>query len=187
MLKVAFVCAVACSSTTAAFAGERSVAPPGLHVLPTRAIPLRSTPPRTVPLRDKATVAQSSARTAAIFVLPTPKRAAYDLQARPALQQFEPVGYRPAEMTPVSPFALPEPRPLPAWQLTGRFPEVTARSGARYAVGEALANHRRVGPPRSALDAMLVLRIDGNGDSPAFRLDGGVAGAMWEAGNNPHQ
>ena len=91
-------------------------------------------------------------------------------------------GYDRPKSTSASPFALPEPQPQPAWQLTDKFAEVTARAGARYAVGDALADHRRVGPPRSAFDAMLVFRIDGNNDSPPLSVGGGVAGAMWKAG-----
>lgn len=59
---------------------------------------------------------------------------------------------------------------------------VTSDDGARYAVGELMANHRRTGPPRSALDAVLVLRIDGNRDSPPLSVGGGLAGVMWDAG-----
>ncbi|MHA6719371.1 hypothetical protein ACX40Y_07935 [Sphingomonas sp. RS6] len=69
----------------------------------------------------------------------------------------------------------------PAWRRDERR-LVTSDDGARYAVGEIMADHRRAGPPRSALDAMLVLRIDGNRDSPALSVGGGVAGAVWEAG-----
>lgn len=121
---------------------------------------------------------------ATTFVMPAARRSTYDLRTADASRPLAVAPDVRTGATPASPFALPEPRALPAWQLTGKSQEVTARAGARYAVGEALADHRRVGPPRSALDAMLVLRIDGRNDSPPLSLGGGVAGAMWKAGVN---
>lgn len=153
--------------------------------MPARAIPVRPAPVRStlsgeVPL-GRAVVAPAHARPSATFVLPAANRANYDLGAPVAVGHLSAAYDRP-QATTASPFALPEPRALPAWQLTSNFPEVTARAGARYAVGDALADHRRVGPPRSAFDAMLVFRIDGSNDSPPLSVGGGVAGAMWKAG-----
>lgn len=119
------------------------------------------------------------------FELPRRDRATpavYDLGAPSSARQVTAIGYTRPEATAVSPFALTETRPQPAWRLTAKFPEVTARAGARYAVGDTLADHRRAGPPRTALDAMLVFRIDGSNDTPALGVGGGVAGAMWKAG-----
>jgi len=188
MLKAMLVCAVACSSSMPAFAGERSVAPPGIRAIPHRVMPARAIPVRPIPARI-APAAESASASADVhkvstFVLPRRERAApavYDL-ATPSRSRLAPTGYSRVETTAVSPFALTEPQPQPAWQLTARSAEVTARAGARYAVGDALADHRRVGPRRSALDAMLVLRIDGSNDSPPLSVGGGVAGAMWKAG-----
>lgn len=184
MLKTIMFCAVAYSVSTPAFAGEKSVATPGIKVtasraIPVRPIPVRSTPAREVPL-GRAVVSSAHARPTTTFVLPAVNRTAYDLGA-PAAVRLQ-TGYDRPKSTPASPFALPEPQPQPAWQLTDKFSEVTARAGARYAVGDALADHRRVGPPRSAFDAMLVFRIDGSNDSPPLSVGGGVAGAMWKAG-----
>lgn len=189
MLKMVFACAIACSASMPAFAGERSVAPPifraiPLRAIPPRVIPIHPAPARSIPVRrlPRAAPFQLQVRTATTFVLPAANRAGYDLGAPPAAQHVVAAGYTRHESRPASAFAFPEPRPLPAWQLTGTFPEVTARAGGRYAVGEVLADHRRVGPPRSALDAMLVLRIDGAIDSAQLSVGGGVAGAMWKAG-----
>jgi hypothetical protein len=198
MLKLGFVCAVACSSSMTAFAGERSIAPSGIKVLaaramPSRAIPIRTVTARATPLRaaiplralPRAEAAPVPAHAAIRFVLPLAKRATYDIGAPSAPVALLATGYvRPATNT-ASAFALPQPQPQPAWRLTGKSPEVTARAGGRYAVGEGLADHRRVGPPRSALDAIFVLRIDGRDDSPPLSMRGGVVGAMWRAGTTP--
>jgi len=188
MLKAVFVCAVACSSSMPAFAGERSVAPPGIRAIPhrviaARAIPVRPIPARTVAVAETAS-ASANVHKVSTFELPRRDRAVpavYDLRA-PSEPNLTAAAYSPVKTTAASPFALTEPRPQPAWQLTSQSTEVTARAGARYAVGDALADHRRVGPRRSALDAMLVLRIDGSNDSPPLSVGGGVAGAMWKAG-----
>jgi hypothetical protein len=172
-----------------AFAGERSVAPPGLRAIPHRVIPARAIPVRPVPARI-VPAAEAGSGSAVIHKVSTfnlPRRdratpAVYDLGAPSAAAHLTAADYARPEITAVSPFALTDPRPQPAWRLTAKFPEVTARAGARYAVGDALADHRRVGPPRSALDAMLVFRIDGSNDSPPLSVGGGVAGAMWKAG-----
>ena len=180
MLKTILFCAVACSVSTPAFAGEKDVAPPGVKAQPNRAIPVRSMPSREVPL-GRAVVSTAHARPSTTFVLPVANRNAYDIGAPATAARIQTAYDRP-QSTPASPFALPEPQAQPAWRLTDKFAEVTARAGARYAVGDALADHRRVGPPRSAFDAMLVFRIDGSNDSPPLSVGGGVAGAMWKAG-----
>lgn len=188
MLKAMLVCAVACSTSMPAFAGERSVAPPGLRAIPHRVLPARAIPVRPVPARilpaAGAASASANIHKVSTFNLPRRDRAVpvYDLGAPSTAPHLTAAGYARPETAAASPFALTEPRPQPAWQLTAKFPEVTARAGARYAVGDALADHRRVGPPRSALDAMLVFRIDGRNDSPPLSVGGGVAGAMWKAG-----
>lgn len=191
MLRMVLGCAVACGASVPALAGERNVVPPGIKAIPARAVPLRVAPVRSIPAREvpvgKAAPAivhsrTVNARAVTTFVLPPRNRATYDLGAPSSTAQIVAAGYGRPEAGIASSFALPEPRPLPAWQLTDRSSEITARAGARYAVGDTLADHRRVGPPRSALDAMLVLRIDGRNESPPLSLRGGVAGAMWRAG-----
>jgi hypothetical protein len=189
MLKLGFACAVACSSSMTAFAGERSIAPPGIKTITARAIPSRAIPVR--PVTARATPLRALPRTetspvpvhmASRFALPLAKRPTYDLGAPSASDPVVPTGYVRPVTTAASAFALPQPQPQPAWRLTGKFPEVTARAGGRYAVGEGLADHRRVGPPHSATDAMLVLRIDGRDDTTPLSVRGGVVGAMWRAG-----
>ncbi|MET0309557.1 MAG: hypothetical protein ABW023_12700 [Sphingomonas sp.] len=162
--------------------------PPGIKAIPHRAIPVRPAPiVGAIPVRELPPIAKEApklvrARAVTMIVLPVRNRTGYDLAA-PTTAAITTGNSRPVT-TATSSFALPEPQPLAAWRLTDKFPEVTARAGARYAVGEALADHRRVGPPRSMLDAMLVLRIDGKNESPPLSLGGGVAGAMWKAGNS---
>jgi hypothetical protein len=160
--------------------------PAGHKAIPLRAIPVHSAAPRDRTRAERPTTPAPVVRTRTVstFVLPLRGEgragaAVYDIAA-PAIDV--PAGHARPEST--SPFAFPEPQPLAAWQLGAKDPEVTARAGGRYAVGETLADHRRVGPPRSALDAMLVFRIDGNNDSPTLGVGGGVAGAMWKAGVN---
>ncbi|HVJ03584.1 MAG TPA: hypothetical protein VM662_15505 [Sphingomonas sp.] len=59
-------------------------------------------------------------------------------------------------------------------------PSVALGQGAGRAVRDTLDDHRKPRQPRSALSTALVLRIDGNRDSPPLSVGGGgVAGAMW--------
>ncbi|MBO9623149.1 MAG: hypothetical protein J7500_10600 [Sphingomonas sp.] len=59
-------------------------------------------------------------------------------------------------------------------------PSIELGQGADRAVRDTLDDHRKPRQPRSALSTALVLRIDGNSDSPPLSVGGGgVAGAMW--------
>jgi hypothetical protein len=83
----------------------------------------------------------------------------------------------PREWAPASPspFALSG---IPIWRRS--FPiEVTAFDGGRYEVSREIGYARIIRPPR-ALDATLVLRIDGNADSPPLSVGGGITGALWQ-------
>lgn len=61
-------------------------------------------------------------------------------------------------------------------------PEVTARAGGRYAVYDILRNQPRPRFRGSPLSTALVLKLDGNDESPAFSVGGGgVAAVMWKA------
>lgn len=52
--------------------------------------------------------------------------------------------------------------------------------GASRAVREALDDHRKPRQPRSVFSTALVLRVDGDGDSPSLSVGGGgVASAVW--------
>ncbi|WP_448664524.1 hypothetical protein ACG3SL_07555 [Sphingomonas sp. CJ20] len=67
------------------------------------------------------------------------------------------------------------------WRVSDALPEATAERGGSYAVGDTLASSRKRRSAGSALKTMLVLRIDGNDESPPFSIGGGVAGALWRA------
>jgi hypothetical protein len=68
------------------------------------------------------------------------------------------------------------------WGPGSTLPEVTARDGGSYAVYDVLRAQPRPRHRNSALSAALVLRLDGQDDSPAFSIGGGgVAAAVWRA------
>ncbi len=59
-------------------------------------------------------------------------------------------------------------------------PSLDTAGGARRAVRDALDAHPKPRQPRSPLSTALVLRIDGDRDSPPLSVGGGgVAGVMW--------
>jgi hypothetical protein len=69
--------------------------------------------------------------------------------------------------------------------LTVRPASAAALPGAslrpsEWALRDALSKLPRARKHRSALDAMLTLRIDGNRDSEPFSITGGVAAALWK-------
>lgn len=67
-----------------------------------------------------------------------------------------------------------------------RLTEVTADEGGRYAVQEALSEQRKPRFRRSALGTMLVLKLDGEEESPTFSVGGGgVAEIVWQAAPKP--
>lgn len=68
------------------------------------------------------------------------------------------------------------------WGPGSTLPEVTARAGASYAVDDVMNAQPKPRRRGSPLSAALVLRLDGQDDSPAFSVGGGgVAAAMWRA------
>lgn len=67
-------------------------------------------------------------------------------------------------------------------QTSLRLTETTSSDGGRYAVHEALSDHRKLRFRRSALGTMLTLRLDGEAESPPFSVGGGgVAAVVWQA------
>jgi hypothetical protein len=69
-----------------------------------------------------------------------------------------------------------------AWGPGSTLPEVTARAGGSYAVYDVMRAQPRPRHRESALSTALVLRLDGEDDSPAFSVGGGgVAAAVWRA------
>lgn len=68
------------------------------------------------------------------------------------------------------------------WGPGSTLSEVTARAGASYAVDDVMNAQPKPRRRGSPLSAALVLRLDGQDDSPAFSVGGGgVAAAMWRA------
>lgn len=69
-----------------------------------------------------------------------------------------------------------------AWGPGSTLPEVTARAGGSYAVHDVMSEQPRPRHRKSALSTALVLRLDGQDESPAFSIGGGgVAAAVWRA------
>lgn len=72
-----------------------------------------------------------------------------------------------------------EPAP---WGAGSTLPQVTAHAGGSYAVYDVMRAQPRPRHRGSALSTALVLRLDGQDDSPAFSVGGGgVAAAVWRA------
>jgi hypothetical protein len=68
------------------------------------------------------------------------------------------------------------------WDMDAALPDATARAGGSYAVYDIMRDQRKPRHRGSPLSAALVLKLDGNDDSPAFSVGGGgVAAAMWRA------
>lgn len=68
------------------------------------------------------------------------------------------------------------------WGPGSTLPDATARAGASYAVDDVMNAQPRPRRRGSALSTALVLRLDGQDDSPAFSVGGGgVAAAVWRA------
>lgn len=88
----------------------------------------------------------------------------------------------PAEAAPLaSRFAISDLRTPRAWQLTTALPQVTSTRGGDWAVRDTLNDYRKPRYRGSALGTMLVLKIDGEDESPAFSVGGGgVAAALWK-------
>lgn len=108
------------------------------------------------------------------------------LAEAPAIRFSEP---RKLDIIRLSGTALPQPRRFdyvdaqaqPDWRVTDASAR-TAEDGGRYAVGDYFSAQRKPRFRRSALGALLVLRIDGEDESPAVSVGGGgVASAVWQA------
>jgi hypothetical protein len=68
-----------------------------------------------------------------------------------------------------------------SWLIDPVSGEATSDAGASFAVREAFDRMPKPRVRKSALSAALVLRIDGQEDSPLFSVGGGgVAAAMWK-------
>lgn len=68
-----------------------------------------------------------------------------------------------------------------SWSPLAMADEATSNAGGSYAVSDAFARMPKPRVRHSALSAALVLRIDGQEDSPLLSVGGGgVAAAMWK-------
>ncbi len=68
------------------------------------------------------------------------------------------------------------------WGPGSTLPEVTARAGGSYAVYDVMRAQPKPRHREFALSTALVLRLDGEDDSPPFSVGGGgVAAAVWRA------
>lgn len=69
--------------------------------------------------------------------------------------------------------------PADAWKIRVLPREFADVDGGRHAVGSLMWIGRVERPPR-ALDATVVLRVDGKEESPVFSVGGGLAAALWQ-------
>ena len=117
--------------------------------------------------------------------------------SRPATPSYLPIAYRgverevlalPREAMPDLPivklhssFSIEHLRAAPSWHLAPLDDmNLTSVRGGSWAVYDTLADHRKPRFRRSPLSTMLVLRIDGQEDSPPISVGGGgVAAALW--------
>lgn len=157
MLKGVVACVILCGMSFPAVAGERPGRAKSLGNLSKGAVAAR----RDTPVPSRATPQP--------FMLPA---AAARLQPAPKLQILaQRVPRRVGD--PVEPIS---------WGPGSTLPEVTARAGGSYAVHDVMRAQPRPRHRGSALSTALVLRLDGQDDSPAFSIGGGgVAAAVWRA------
>ncbi len=113
--------------------------------------------------------------------MPTLAIAAFERRPTPDFDITPPDIIQP--ITLVSPYATTDLQALKSWRVTDRLGVTTKSASGFYAVRDVLMDHRkpRVFRP-SAFSTMLILRIDGKDESPAFSVGGGgVAAAVWKA------
>lgn len=171
------VCTIALVAATPAMAGERVIAPvpDTLSLLLADQRATFATPPAVQPVLALPELRNFDMREAGLI-------AAIASPRRMDLSGFEELSVVPIADVPPSAWAPTAPSPfalsgIPSWQRS--FPmEVTANDGGRYEVSREVRYNRIIRPPR-VLDATLVLRIDGNADSPPFSVGGGITGALW--------
>lgn len=157
MLKAVVACVILCGMSSPAIAGERR------GVAKIRAdLPKASAAAR----RDTPAPSRASPKP---FMLPA---GAAPLQPLPKTGILaERIARRAGDAT--------EP---PAWGPGSTLPEVTAHAGGSYAVYDVMRAQPRPRHRSSPLSTALMLRLDGQDDSPAFSIGGGgVAAAVWRA------
>ena len=157
MLKAVVACVILCGMSSPAIAGERR----GIAKA-------RTDPPKanTAARRDTPAPGRASPKP---FTLPA---SAAPLQPLPKVSVL-------AERTARRAGGASEP---PAWGPGSTLPEVTAHAGGSYAVYDVMRAQPRPRHRSSPLSTALMLRLDGQDDSPAFSIGGGgVAAAVWRA------
>ena len=169
-------CALACGAATPAIAGERNAAIVAAKIPVSRSV-LLAPDPVLAPGRTAPSVVQADF----VVNLHTKPELASELAAFEALPP-QPIRIAPRSAA-ASPFALSEVQTVAAWRVTDRLGPVTAGDNGTYAVRDALADYRKPRAFRSSpLNATLMLRIDGNDDSPPLSVGGGgVAAVLWKA------
>ncbi|WP_156404756.1 hypothetical protein [Sphingomonas sp. Root241] len=158
MLKAVVACVILCGMSFPAVAGERSgVAKARANMLKASAAPGRDPPAR---VRTAPRPFMLPAGATPLRVLPQTTFLTGQSAKRTADDASEPVEWGPGST----------------------LPEVTARAGGSYAVYDVMRAQPRPRHRESALSTALVLRLDGEDDSPAFSVGGGgVAAAVWRA------
>lgn len=161
MLRSLVICSLACAAATPAIAGDKPAKlDPAARALRLPAEPLAygtaRIKPRGVSLPAEST--SSAKPLSANFVK-------LSAEAAPKARRFD----------------YDEVRAMPGWRLTDERTETTAAAGGTYAVGDILSSQRKPRFRGSPLGALLVLRIDGQEDSPPISVGGGgVAAAVWK-------
>lgn len=157
MLKAVVACVILCGMSSPAIAGERR------GIAKTRAdLPKAYAAAR----RDTPAPGQASPKP---FMLPA---GAAPPQPLPEVNVL-------AERTARRAGVASEP---PTWGPGSTLPEVTAHAGGSYAVYDVMRAQPRPRHRSSPLSTALMLRLDGEDDSPAFSIGGGgVAAAVWRA------
>jgi hypothetical protein len=187
MIRGLFFVGLACGIAAPALAGERNAAamagkltPPTLPVL-AAANPVPApgaAKPLTLPKRPVAAefvVTVQAIREPSLALAAFENRIATWPVAAAKVQSLETVKL-------ASPFSLAAARTPIDWRLAAKLPQVTASANGIYAVRDILGEYRK---PRlyrqTALSTMLMLRIDGKDDTPAFGVGGGgVAAVLWK-------
>jgi hypothetical protein len=161
MLKGLLACVIVCGAASPALAGERDprLAPDVRNLLQRDQ---HVTAPRGVAGGAKSEIPRDLPTSGRGAILPTPAAETRGVRISDVAARYQ----------------VNEVRPL---LLEGEAsPEVTMGAGGSYAVSDALSAVRKPRFRRSPLGALLVLRIDGQEESPAFSVGGGgVAAAVW--------
>ncbi|WP_029934191.1 hypothetical protein [Sphingomonas sp. UNC305MFCol5.2] len=157
MLKAVVACVILCGMSFPVLAGERTgVAKARANMLKASAVPDRD-PPARVRAASRPFMLPAAATPR---ILPKATVLAGQSAKRTDGEASEPV----------------------AWGPGSTLPEITARAGGSYAVYDVMRAQPRPRHRESALSTALVLRLDGEADSPAFSVGGGgVAAAVWRA------